>query len=249
MLCSFIWNYFNKQFISSSDQQSLFSFIFSRPYNQTATCLYGTRRKNQHQIAGWSRSSWFTDDTVSPMSEVPHHVPPPPLTVASSVLQSDPRTSGWTPRPTSASQIGRSSAFSDEEARGSVSFWPFGVVDGPSRGVEILIEPPRFLWCGRPVSRLRRKILLMHPWDPPASWLLFAENCHLPTTRPIAAVFALANFVAWSPLKVQRNINSRYRKPRMHKNINVVMAWQTSLQVTTPELTFSFFWVSAVPRQ
>ena len=43
-----------------------------------------------------------------------------------------------------------------------------------SRGVEIFIEPPRFLWCGRPVSRLRRKILLMHPWGTPASWLLHA---------------------------------------------------------------------------
>ena len=27
------------------------------------------------------------------------------------------------------------------------------------------------------------------------------------------------------------------------------MARQTSLLVTTPELTFSFFWVSVVPRQ
>ena len=34
-----------------------------------------------------------------------------------------------------------------------------------SRGLEIFIEPPRFFWCGWPVSRLHRKILLMHPWD------------------------------------------------------------------------------------
>ena len=47
-----------------------------------------------------------------------------------------------------------------------------------------------------------------------------------------------ANFVAWSPLKVQRNINSLYRNPTLHKNIKVVMARQTSLQVTSPELTF-----------
>ena len=51
-----------------------------------------------------------------------------------------------------------------------------------SRGVEIFIRPPRFLWCGRPVSRLHRKILLMHPWDTPSilatsRWeLLSADN-------------------------------------------------------------------------
>ena len=33
-----------------------------------------------------------------------------------------------------------------------------------SRAVEGIIKPPRFC-CGRPVSRLHRKILLMHPWD------------------------------------------------------------------------------------
>ena len=107
-----------------------------------------------------------------------------------------------------------------------------------SLGVEIFIEPPRFLWCGRPISCL-----------PPASWLPLGENCHLPTTWQFAAVFGLANFVAWSPLKVKKNINSLYRNPTPHKSIKVVMARQTSLQVTTPELTFSFSWVSAVPRQ
>ena len=75
---------------------------------------------------------------------------------------------------------------------------------------------------------------------PPQSWLLLAENCHLPTTWQFAAIFALANFVARSPLKVQRNINSLYRNPTLHKSIKVVMAEQTSLQVTTPELTFFF---------
>ena len=48
--------------------------------------------------------------------------------------------------------------------------------------VEILIEPPRFLWCGRPVSRLRRKILLIHPWDPqhPGYFLLRIAICRQP---------------------------------------------------------------------
>ena len=106
-----------------------------------------------------------------------------------------------------------------------------------SRGVEIFIEPPRFLWYGRPVSRLRRKILLMHPWDTPS--ILATSRRELPsaTTWQFAAVFALANFVAWSPLKVQRNINSLYRNPTLHKSIKAVMARQTSLQVTTPDMT------------
>ena len=72
----------------------------------------------------------------------------------------------------------------------------------------------------------------------PASWLLLAENCHLPTTWQFAAVFALEKFVAWFPLKVKKNINSPYRSPTLHKSIKVVMARQTSLQVTTPELNF-----------
>ena len=50
-----------------------------------------------------------------------------------------------------------------------------------SRGMEIFIELPRFLWCGRPVSRLHRKILLMHPWDTPgilatSHWELLSED-------------------------------------------------------------------------
>ena len=73
---------------------------------------------------------------------------------------------------------------------------------------------------------------------PPASWLLLAENCHLLTTWKFAAVFAVANCVARSPLKVQRNINSLYRNPTLHKSTKVEMARQTSLQVTTLELTF-----------
>ena len=43
-----------------------------------------------------------------------------------------------------------------------------------SRGVEIFIEPPHILWCGRPVSRLRHKTLLMHPWDTPS---ILATSC------------------------------------------------------------------------
>ena len=48
-----------------------------------------------------------------------------------------------------------------------------------SRGVEIFIETPRFLWCGPPVSRLRRKILLLHPWDTPS--ILTTSRRELPS--------------------------------------------------------------------
>ena len=50
-----------------------------------------------------------------------------------------------------------------------------------SCGVEIFIEPPRFLWCGRPVPRLRRKILLMHPWDTPS--ILAISRWELPSAH------------------------------------------------------------------
>ena len=41
---------------------------------------------------------------MSPLSGVLHSVPPPPLTAASPVLQSEPRTSGWTTRSISGGQ-------------------------------------------------------------------------------------------------------------------------------------------------
>ena len=107
-----------------------------------------------------------------------------------------------------------------------------------SRGVEIFIEPPRFPWYGRPVSRLHQKILLMHPWDTPS--ILVTSLWELPSANNLTNRCGISSgkFVAWSPLKVQRNINSLYRNPKLHKSIKVVMARQTSLQVTTPELTF-----------
>ena len=106
-----------------------------------------------------------------------------------------------------------------------------------SRGGVIFIEPPRFLWVVGQSIGCVAKFCLCILETPPASWLLLAENCHLPTTWKFTAVFAVANSVVLSPLKVQRNINSLYRNPTLHKSIKVVIAWQTSLQVTTPELT------------
>ena len=52
--------------------------------------------------------------------------------------------------------------------------------------LDIFIEPPFFLRCGRPVSRLGQKILLMHPWDissilPTSRWELpSADNLTIP---------------------------------------------------------------------
>ena len=132
----------------------------------------------------------------------------------------------------------------------SGSFWPFGAVDGLpmmawrfSSNLHVSSDVVgQSLGC---FAKFCLCILETHP----ASWLLIAENCHLPTNWQFAAVFALANFVAWSLLKVQRNINSLYRNPTLHKSIKVVMVKQTSLRVITPELTFSFSWISAAPRQ
>ena len=99
----------------------------------------------------------------------------------------------------------------------------------------------RAVWGGAfswTYTKLRLKFCVCILETPLASWLLLAENCHLPTTWQFTALFALANFVAWSPLKVQRNVNNLCRNATLHKSIKVVMARQTSLQVTTPELTF-----------
>ena len=101
-----------------------------------------------------------------------------------------------------------------------------------SRGVEILIDV-----VGQSLGCVTKFCLCILE-TPRTSKLLIAENCHLPTTWQFAAVFAVANFVAWSSLKVQRNINNPYRNPTLHKSIKVVMARQTSLQVTTPKLIF-----------
>ena len=49
--------------------------------------------------------------------------------------------------------------------RGAEMKWFVLTIRSGCHGMEIFIEPPRFLRCGRPVSRLHRKILLMHPWD------------------------------------------------------------------------------------
>ena len=61
----------------------------------------------------WTRPSmWYRENRdsslkiqcLSLLSEVPHSVPPPPLMAASPVLRSEPRTSGWRPKPISGGQ-------------------------------------------------------------------------------------------------------------------------------------------------
>ena len=73
-----------------------------------------------------------------------------------------------------------------------------------SRGVEIFIQPPRFLWCGRPVSRLRRKILLMHPWDTPS---ILATSCwELPSADNLTIRCSICSckFCGMIPIKISK---------------------------------------------
>ena len=107
-----------------------------------------------------------------------------------------------------------------------------------SLGVEIFIKPLRFLWCGRPVSRLRRKILLMHPWDTPS--ILTPPRWELPSADnlTIRCSICCGKFCGMIPFKSSKKYQYLYRNRTLHKSIKVVMARQTSLQVTTPELTF-----------
>ena len=100
--------------------------------------------------------------------------------------------------------------------------------------------PNRRIIC---ICRLRAEmkqfiLTIWSSWRSYCSVVIFIENFHLPTAWRFAAVFALANYMAWSPLTVQRNINSLYRNPTLHKSITMVMARQSSLQVTTLELIF-----------
>ena len=188
---------------------------------------------------------------MSPLSEVPHSVPPPPSSAASPVLKSEPRTSGWTPKPISSGQKPSSNGSnwhpppkSAAHLHSQMKSRDKAVCSNYSE--QLTVFPCRGYFHRTSTPLLKRsaslgcvaKFCLCILETPPASWLLFAENCHLLTTWQFATVFSLANFVAWSPLKVQRNIKTLYRNPTLHKSIKVVMARQTSLHVTTPELTF-----------
>ena len=152
-------------------------------------------------------------------------------------------SSNWHPPPKLADHLqsqtrSREEAVRFDHSRGRGSFWPFEAV----YGLHMAWRFPSNLHASSDVGCQSlgcvAKFCLYILETPPASWLLLAENCHLPTTWQFAAVFALEIFVSWSPLIVQRNIYNLYRKPTLYKSIKVVMARQTSLQVTTPELTF-----------
>ena len=70
-----------------------------------------------------------------------------------------------------------------------------------SSGVEIFIEPPLFLWCGRSVSRLRRKILLVHSWDTPS--ILATSRWELPSADNLTIRCSICSgkFCGMTPLK------------------------------------------------
>ena len=69
------------------------------------------------------------------------------------------------------------------------------------RGVEIFIEPPCFLWCGRPVYRLRRKILLMHPWDTPSILATFHGELPSADNLTICCRICYGKFCGMIPFK------------------------------------------------
>ena len=138
----------------------------------------------------------------------------PPHWAASPVLQSEPRTSGFTPRiicggqkpspngsnwhppSKSADHLHSQTRNRDKAVRLTIrSSWR------SSHGVEIFIEPPRFLWCGRPVSRLRHQILLMHPWDTPS--ILATSRWVLPSAgnRTIRCNICCGKFCGRIPFK------------------------------------------------
>ena len=169
-----------------TDGQRFPSLGWTQASISPSPCLRRTRTRPSLWL--WGEPGLITEDTVSPLSEVPHCVSPPPLTAALPVLQNEPRTSDWTPRPTSGGQkpspngsnwhpppksadhlrIRRRGAEMKRSVLTTRSSWR------SSRGMEIFILPPRFLWYGRPVSQLRRQILLMHPWDTPC---ILATSC------------------------------------------------------------------------
>ena len=173
------------------------------------------------------------------------HQSHPPFTAASAVLQSEPRTFDWTPRPISgghkpspngsnwhpppksAYHLHSQTRSRDEAVRSDhseqLTVFPWY---GDSHRTSTL----HLMWSASLGCVAKFCLCILE--TTPASRLLLADNCQLPT------IVALANFVAWSPLKVHRNINSLYRNPTLQKSIKVVMARQTSLEVTTPELTF-----------
>ena len=70
-----------------------------------------------------------------------------------------------------------------------------------SRGVKIPIVPPRFLWCGRPVSRLRRKILCMHHSDTASILATFCWELPFANNLTIRYSVCSGKFCAMIPFK------------------------------------------------
>ena len=164
-------------------------------------------------------------------------VPRPPLTAASPVLQSEPRTTGWTPRPISSSQKPSPNGSNRHPTPNSVDHLPSQTSRDEAvrsdHSLQLTVVPlhGNFHWTIHDSSYVIAqslsciaKFCLCILETPPAPWLLLPGNCHLQATWQFAAVFAPANFVAWSSLKFQRNINSLYRNPTLHKSIKLVMA-------------------------
>ena len=82
-----------------------------------------------------------------------------------------------------------------------------------SRGVEIFIEPPRFLWRGHSVaSQNFAYASLRHPQHSGYFSLRIIAICR----QPDNSLQYLFWQMLWHDSKVQRTINSLYRNPRLH---------------------------------
>ena len=75
----------------------------SLSWTQASISLSYCLRRTRTRPSLWHRENRDSSLKIQYL-HFPHFVPPPPLMAASSVLQSEPRTSGWTPRPISGGQ-------------------------------------------------------------------------------------------------------------------------------------------------
>ena len=135
----------------------------------------------------------ISEDTVVPVPEVPLFVRSPAHTAASPVIQRHSWAPGGTPRPVASSQqpegflqcseLTTSTQIGGTTRRRGAEMKRLSLTirnQLSSRSVVRPLHPPRLRWCGRPVFRLRRKTLQMHPWDTPNVLALLAESSPQP---------------------------------------------------------------------
>ena len=163
-----------------------------RRHQSASPLAYGAPRPDHHCGIGRTR----THHARYSVSIVwgPTLVPPPPLRAASPVLQSEPRTSGWTSRPISGGQKPSPNGLNwhpppksadhlhsqmrsrDEAVRSAhLEQLPVFLWRGDYHGTSML--PLMWFASLSVASQNVAYASLRHP----QIWLLLAENCHLPT--------------------------------------------------------------------